>query len=230
MTIMMRGQGRRVGAAQRGAGKREVTILQLLEWAFRKEKVRIDFEQGAGERPQGALKGYGMEYLLVKQAELGCRVQGGGTSEQHPDADLVADALAVLPEGVGGRRMALVLAELARTGETMGWGSDLAPQVQPVEWKQTKHGLFAATEACGKARYESRGKVREVELRCCPVTIENHPRDQARARRDYLLYWSALKELRDSFQICRQLTAHQVTEGLPPMKPWEGRKDRARAA
>ena len=230
MTIMMRGQGRSVGSPLRGAGKREVTILKLLEWAFQKEKVRIDFDRGANDRLPGERKGYGMEYILMRQAELGCRVQGGGTSEPHPDADLVAEALAVLPEGVGGRRMALVLADLARTGETMGWGSDLAPQVQPVEWKQTKHGLFAATEACGKARYVSRGKVREVELRCCPVTIENHPRDQARARRDYLLYWSALKELRDSFQICDQLTAHKVTEGLPPMKPWEGRKVRARAA
>ena len=89
----------------------------------------------------------------------------------------IVRGLAQLPEGVGGRRMALVIADLCRAGETLGWGSDLAPQVQPIDWKQTKHGRFAVTETCGKARYTSRGKVREVDLRCCPITIENHPRD-----------------------------------------------------
>ena len=49
--------------------------------------------------------------------------------------------------------------------------------------------------------------MREVDLRCCPITIENHPRDQARARRDYLLWWAALKELRDTFRIYGGLTA-----------------------
>mgnify|MGYP000032078608 CR=1 FL=1 len=224
MTMAIRHRPRGLSSAT----PREVTILQLLDWAFQKEKIRIDFDQGANERPQGALKGYGMEHILMRQAELGCRVQGGGTSEPHPDADAVADALAQLPEGVGGRRMALVIADLCRAGETLGWGSDLAPQVQPIDWKQTKHGRFAVTETCGKARYTSRGKVREVDLRCCPITIENHPRDQARARRDYLLWWSALKELRDTFRIYGGLTAHQVTEALPPMKPWEG--ERARRA
>ena len=175
MTMAIRHRPRGLSSAS----PREVTILQLLDWAFQKEKIRIDFDQGATERPQGALKGYGTEHILMRQAELGCRVQGGGTSEPHPDADAVADALAQLPEGVGGRRMALVIADLCRADETLGWGSDLAPQVQPVDWKQTKHGRFAVTETCGKARLHQPRQ----GARGGPALLPDHDREPSPATR-----------------------------------------------
>ncbi|MGI3165518.1 hypothetical protein [Pseudooceanicola sp. 200-1SW] len=198
---------------------REVSILELLDWAFRREKVSIEFDDLRAAMP-GQLPGFGMEWVMIERARLGCRVDGGGRSDPHPDAEAVADALAQLPEGVGGRRMALTIAELARAGQLHGWGSGEAPQVQPRAWRQTKHGLFAETERCGVVRYRSRGKAREVEARWCPITIQNHPREEARARRAYLLWWGALKELRDTFRVYGGLTRHQVSEQLPPMKPW----------
>ena len=80
MTMALRHRPRGLSSAS----PREVTILQLLDWAFQKEKIRIDFDQGANERPQGALKGYGMEHILMRQAELGCRVQGGERRSRTP--------------------------------------------------------------------------------------------------------------------------------------------------
>ena len=214
MTMMMR-----MTPAQ-PVGVKEVSILELIEWAFQREKVSIEFDQVRASMP-GQLPGFGMEWVMIERAKLGCRVDGGGRSDPHPDAEAVADALAQLPEGVGGRRMALTIAELARAGQPHGWGARAAPQVQPRAWRETKHGRFAETERCGLVRYRSRGKDREVEARWCPITIENHPRDEARARRAYLLWWSALRELRDTFRVYGGLTGHSVSLRLPSHLPWK---------
>lgn len=203
----------------RPVGLKEVSILELLHWAFQREKISIEFDDLRAAMP-GQLPGFGMEWVMIERARLGCRVDGGGRSDPHPDAEAVADALAQLPEGVGGRRMALTIAELARAGQQHGSGSGQAPQVQPRGWRQTKHGLFAETEGCGVVRYRSRGKAREVEARWCPIRIDNHPREEARARRAYLLWWGALRELRDTFRVYGGLTRHQVSEQMPTMKPW----------
>jgi hypothetical protein len=214
-----------IRATRRSHDMCEVSILHLIEWAFQREKVRIEFDQGTQHRPQGALKGYGMEHILMRQAELGCRVDGGGTSEPHPDADAVADALAVLPEGHGGQRMAMRIGELARAGQVPSWHIPEKARVVPCEWRTTKHGTFAQTESAGMISYTSRGKLREVEVKYCPIIIQNHPGDAAALRREYLGWWGALLELRDTFRIYGGLTSYVVTEAMPPRTPW---KDAAR--
>ena len=96
----------------RRAAVREMTIQQALEWAFAAEHARIDFDgTGAHEfdRP-----GVDNIWILQRQRELGCRVDGGGSSDPHPDAQIIAAAVEALPIGVGGKRMALLVVECAR--------------------------------------------------------------------------------------------------------------------
>ncbi|MBR9764131.1 MAG: hypothetical protein GYB53_11555 [Rhodobacteraceae bacterium] len=205
-------KGRRVGV-------REVSILELLDWAFRKEKVSIEFDAMRSVMP-GQMPGFGMEWVMIERARLGCRVDGGGTSPCHPDADAVADALAQLPEACGGRSMAITIAELARVGEQHGWAEGCTMKVAPRAWRQTYKGPFAETEVAMSWRYESRGRQREVQARWCPIVVHNQPAETARARRAYLQWWSALRELRDTFRNYGGLCSHQVTAELPPMKPW----------
>ncbi|NVK57313.1 MAG: hypothetical protein HWE26_17050 [Alteromonadaceae bacterium] len=204
------GQARPVGSEPQ-----QVTILQLLEWAFQRELVSLDFDPIERMVPD-----FGMEYVMIERARLGCRVDGGGRSDPHPDADAVADALVALPVARGGRRMALTIAELARAGQVPDWGQGAEPRCRPVGWRQTRHGKFAKTESAGSATYISRGRTRTFDMRYCPVTIYNGAREIAAKRRAYLLWWSALMELRDTFRIYGGLSAHLVLAAMPPKAPW----------
>ena len=68
--------------------------------------------------------GFGLEYVLIQRARLGCKVDGGGRSSQsytHQDAEVVAATLAGMPDSLGGKRMAIYVAELARAGMTPDW-------------------------------------------------------------------------------------------------------------
>ena len=206
----------------RGA-KREVSIWQLLVWAFQVERVSIEFDELArlaGERPS-----VGIEYILMQRHNLGCAVDGGGRSESHPDADLVASALAVLPEGCGGRRMAIWIAELARAGLMPDWGSDLQPRCIPMGWRRCKHGVYAErTLWTGDARVGRwpANHLGKEDGYVCLVRYEGDAREQAGRRRAWLQWWSALLELRQTFQHSG-LTAFSVSIDLPPQRPWANR-------
>lgn len=199
--------------------QRCLSIRELIEWAFQREFASIDFDAlNSVREPAPSI---GIEAVLIERARLGCKIDGGGRSDPHPDADAVAEALAVLPEGCGGRRMALWIAELARSGLSPDWSPTLRPLCRPREWRQTKHGQFAKTEACGRAEYMSRGRRRQVEVRFCPVVYDNRPGEMAAARRAYMQWVLALRELRDTFRVYGGLTAHQVSMDLPPIEPWK---------
>ncbi|MBU2360411.1 MAG: hypothetical protein KKB02_16030, partial [Alphaproteobacteria bacterium] len=91
--------------ASRGAAK-DIGIWPLLVWAFRTECAQLDL--GGGRDQLGHGYGYAsMTSIIAQHEQLGCRIDGGGRSDPHPDADLVAAAVAVLPEGCGGARMAV---------------------------------------------------------------------------------------------------------------------------
>ena len=63
---------------------------------------------------------YGLEYVLIQRARLGCQVDGGRYkigSYTHADAEVVAAILAGMPDALGGKRMAIRVAELARAGK-----------------------------------------------------------------------------------------------------------------
>lgn len=202
-------------------GKRDVSIQELLHWAFQRELASLDFDEFAKET--GARPGVGIEWIMIQTANLGCRVDGGGKSSRHHDADLVASALAVLPENVGGRRMAVQIAELARKGELPNWGQDAQPRCEPVSWRLSKHGPRGVRRYNDyyKDRWPIPYNANQPWNYFCPVRYVDDARWVAGLRRNYLLWRLALTELRNTFQIHDNLTSFKVTDGMPAMQPWK---------
>ena len=64
------------GRNRRRVGLREVSVLELLEWAFAVEHAELSDPDELVPVASGA----GMEWRLMQQARLGCRVDGGGRS------------------------------------------------------------------------------------------------------------------------------------------------------
>ena len=54
-------------------------------------------------------------------------------SYTHADAEVVAAAVAGMPDSLGGIRMAIQVAELARAGMTPDWMPGVVPRCVPVE-------------------------------------------------------------------------------------------------
>lgn len=205
--------------APRGGVKRQIAILDLLEWAFAREKAQLEF---GGDVVAACGYGYASSTAAIIQHEkLGCRIDGGGSSPCHPDADTVAAAVSVLPEGCGGQRMAVRIAELSRHGQVPHWTDLSEARCEPVEWKRCKHGTFAARVFWdGKGRWPETWLGRDDGF-VCPVTYSGVARDVTALRREYLLWWSALLELRETFRLYSGLTAFEVTEAMPPLQPWK---------
>ena len=202
--------------------KRALTVQQALEWAFRVEKAQLELP----ERPdpeRGPGYGFGLEYVLIQRAALGCRIDGGQHKiggYTHEDAEVVAATMAGLPDALGGKRMAIRIAELARAGLTPDWMPGAVPRCVPVETRQNQHGVRAVTEVVGTERVISRGKWRTVEVLACPVTWRPHPRQIEDARRAYEDWWRALGWVRDGLREGGMLRAVVVTEGMPKRRPW----------
>lgn len=216
------GQGRRVAVQAPRTGKLEVSALELIEWAFQREKVGLDFDEI--ERETGARPGVGMEYIMMERARLGCRVQGGGNSPRHHDADMVAASLACLPETYGGRRMAVLIAELARAGEVPDWMGGAVPACEPVDWRGSKHGRYAVREVCRVPglRWPADQVAGRDDGYWCPVIYPVDARMIAAARRRYLDWRGAIHHLQFIFQKACHLTSFTVSTSLPPRAPWKG--------
>ncbi|WP_306133344.1 hypothetical protein [Roseivivax marinus] len=196
--------------------KRQVSIWELLVWAFHWERVSLDFDEissTSGTRP-----GVGMEYILMQRHNLGCQVDGGGRSEAHPDADLVASAVAALPEGCGGRRMALWIAECARAGVLPTVPEHTAAKCEPVAWRRCKHGRFAERSfwnGDGRVARWPANHLGKEDGYVCLVTYSGTAREVAAQRRRWIEFRLALLELRETFRVCANLSAFEVSEKVP---------------
>lgn len=201
--------------------KRALGVQQALEWAFRVEKAQLELPAPPSASDEGF--GFGLEYVLIQRAALGCRIDGGqhklGTYT-HEDAEVIAATLAGLPDALGGKRMAIRVAELARAGLTPDWMPGAVPRCVPVEVKRNQHGERATTVVVGTERVLSRGKWRSVEVLACPVTLSPHPGQIAGARRAYEDWWRALGWVRDVLREGRMLQEVEVTEAMPKRRPW----------
>lgn len=215
-----------------GRVRQEISIQRLLEWAFADECASVDFED------EGTLAvGYGHignAQRMAQRGALGCRIDGGGRSSPDADADLVAAALAVLPEGCGGRSMAVQIAELARTRRvpSLNEGREIklkdVPErlwsgvtgCEPAKLFTNKHGLQAGTSLIDRGVDTSGLRARRYDVRVCPVAYMVKSPDIARARRNYLQWRLALTELRQTFVIYNNLSRWAVTAVMPPMRPW----------
>lgn len=197
---------------------RHLPVQAFLEWAFGREKVRLEWPDERRHEERGF--GFGMEYVLLQRARLGCRIDGGGSSPAHEDAEVAAAIVAGLPEALGGRRMAIVVAECARAGLTPDWMPGAEPRCVPREWRQTKHGPRAASVVVGRERVMRRGRWREVEVRACPITWDPHPRRIENARLAYSAWHRALCWLKGAFRESGSLKSHSISAALPPPMPW----------
>lgn len=198
--------------------KRMLSVQRILTWAFADECAQLWRDAETANPDRGG--GYGLEYVMIQQARLGCRVDGGGTSDPHDDAEAVAAAVGNLPVGLGGRQMAVRVAELARAGMAPDWMPHAQTRCVPVSRRLHKHGMFSDTEVAEVIKYRHRGRVVEREVRFCPVTYSPSQAHIAAARRGYLDWWGALHDIRSSLQTMR-LRDHAVSDAMPAMQPWK---------
>ena len=217
---------RNLHSASRQAGhgrpKRIMTVQQALEWAFRTECAQLDLpEPPDPERGQGF--GFGLEYVLMQRAALGCKIDGGRYKlgdYTHEDAEVIAATVSGMPDSLGGKRMAIRVAELARAWLTPDWMPGAVPRCVPVEMKRNRHGDHATTVVVGTERVLSRGKWRTVEVRACPVTYSPYPEQIEGARRAYTDWRRALAWVRDGLADGGMLREVEIMTTMPRVKPW----------
>ena len=224
--MSMQGWISRAGGAR---VKRALGVQAALEWAFRVEKAQLELPP-----PKNVLEessGFGLEYVLMQRAALGCRVDGGRYkmgSHTHADAEVIAAIVAGMPDSLGGKRMAIRVAELARAGMTPDWMPGAVPRCVPVEMKRNQHGERATTVVVGRERIRTRGPTvrgtwKTVEVLACPVTFSPHPEQIEAARRNYDNWWQALGWIRDGLIDGSMLREIELNGAMPKVKPWQDR-------
>ena len=168
--------------------------------------------------------GFGLEYVLLQRAALGCKIDGGQYKiggYTHEDAEVIAATVATIPDSLGGKSMAIWVAELARAGLTPEWMPCAVPRCVPVGVKRNQHGERSTTVVVGTERILTRGKWRTIEVLACPITWRPHPEQIASARRAYDDWWLALDWIRDGLLAGTMLREIEVTAVLPARAPWD---------
>ena len=211
----------RIGRAGGTKVKRALGVQAALEWAFRIEKAQLELPPPKDVVEEGF--GFGLEYVLMQRAALGCKVDGGQHkmgSYTHTDAEVIAATVAGMPDNLGGIRMATSVAELARAGITPNWMPGAVPRCVPVDLKRNRHGDRAVSDFVGTERVLITGKWRIIEVRACPVTRQPHPEQIASARRGYEDWWQALAWVRNGLVAGRMLREMEVPAVMPKVRPW----------
>jgi hypothetical protein len=209
-----------IGRADGRRVKRALGVQAVLEWVFRVEQAQLELPQRRDVDEEAY--GFGMEYVLMQRARLGCKVDGGSHKSQcytHADAEIVAATLAGMPNSLGGIRMAISVAELARAGMTPNWMPGAVPRCVPVDITRNRHGDRAVSVVVGMERVMVSGKWRTIEVRACLVTWRPHPEQIASARRGYEDWWQALDWVRDGLMAGRMLREMEVTAVMPKVRP-----------
>jgi hypothetical protein len=203
--------------------KRLLGVQAALEWAFRVERAQLELPVPKNVSEEGF--GFGLEYVLLQRAALGCKVDGGQHkmgSYTHADAEVIAATVAGMPDSLGGIRMAISVAEMARAGITPDWMPSVVPRCVPVDMKRNRHGDRAVSVVVGTERVMVSGKWRTIEVRACPVTWRPHPEQITSARRGYEDWWQALDWVRDGLLAGDMLRDMEVTAAMPKVRPWRG--------
>ena len=211
----------RIGRTGGTRVKRALGVQAALEWAFRVEKAQMELPVPKDVIEEGF--GFGLEYVLMQRGALGCKVDGGKHkmgSYTHPDAEVIAATVAGIPHSLGGIRMAISVAEMARAGITPDWMPGVVPRCVPVEIKRNRHGDRAVSVVVGTEKVLVSGKWRTIEVRACPVTWRPHPEQITSARRGYEDWWQALDWVRDGLVTGRMLREMKLTAVIPKVGPW----------
>jgi hypothetical protein len=212
---------RRIGRAGGTKVKRALGVQAALEWAFRVEKAQLELPPPTDVTEEGF--GFGLEYVLMQRGALGCKIDGGQHKMDgyvHEDAEVIAATVAGLPDSLGGKRMAIRVAELARAGLTPDWMPGAVPRCVPVDIKRNRQGDRAVSVVVGTARVLIKGKWRIVEVRACPVTFTPTMQQIDSARQAYDDWWAALDWVRDGLIAGGMLREVEVTAAMPKVRPW----------
>jgi len=206
--------------------RRALGVQAALEWAFRIEQAQLELPLPQDITEEGF--GFGLEYVLLQRAVLGCKIDGGQHkigSYTHEDAEVIAATVAGIPDSLGGKRMAIRVAELARAGLTPDWMPGAVPKCVPTIVKQNQHGTHAGTIVVGFERIRvrgpsARGTWKTIDILACPVTFSPHPQQIEAARRGYDEWWQALGWVREGLIAGGMLRELEVTAAMPTSSPW----------
>ena len=216
----------RIGRAGGAKVKRALGVQVALEWAFRVEQAQLELPPPKDVTEEGF--GFGLEYVLLQRAALGCKVDGGQHkmgSYTHPDAEVIAATVAGIPDSLGGIRMAIRVAELARAGLTPDWMPGAVPRCVPRLVKQNQHGTHVGTVVVGTERIRVRGPTargtwKTIDVLACPVTFSPHPQQIEAARRAYDEWWQALNWVHECLVAGQMLRELIVMPSMPRAQPW----------
>ena len=198
---------------------RQMSIERALRWAFADECAQIDFDE-LGATAHGNRRAVDGVAIMIARGAVGCQVDGGGQSEPAWDAQIIASAVTNLPRSLGGKSMAVRVAELARAGSRPDWIEDDRMRCVPRDWRMTKHGPFAKTELVGAFQTTFRGRKVMHDIYACPVRYTPTPQQVSSARRAYLEWWRALAYLAVDMRRLNILSRIRVTDVMPPQRPW----------
>jgi hypothetical protein len=211
----------RIGRSSGTKVKRALGVQAALEWTFRTEQAQLELPPTRDVIEEGY--GFGLEYVLMQRGALGCKVDGGKHkmgSYTHADAEVIAATVAGMPDSLGGIRMSISIAEMARAGITPNWMPGAVPRCVPVEIKRNRHGDRSVSVVVGTERVMVCNKWRTIEVRACPVTWRPHPEQIASARRGYENWWQALDWVREGLRAGGMLREVEVTGVMPKVQPW----------
>ena len=213
--------------AATATSKRRMSIRAALAWAFGREHARVEFDE-LSETSGAARMAVDPIWLMMQRGALGCKIDGGGSSDPHWDAEVIASAVANLPLEWGGRSMAATIANLARSGRAPDWMPHARSLIVPVEMTCNRYGWTGKTE---DSRYHPGGwqpqvrrgrKVRigHEPVLFCPVRVVNTASQIAAARRRYLDWIGALYCIHADLRATGILATIELDEEFPPLAPW----------
>ncbi|MCO6363484.1 hypothetical protein [Paracoccus sp. 08] len=200
-----------------------MSITDALAWAFLTEKAVLDFDQyGAHEFDR---RGVDTLWIMAKRHKVGVTVDGGGTSDPHRDAQVIAAVVEALSDHVGGRRMATQIAELARARSASDWGQGDRISITPCGWEWSdEEGCFVAGVSRDGSTWVWRDRHRNMHERkgdFCAISYTGTASMVAAKRRNYQAWCGALLDLWAVLNRPGMLDTIEITGAQPTLAPWQ---------
>lgn len=223
--------------APRSAPKRNlqgISILDALKWTFVAQCARLELPDQRPVEERGF--GFGMEYILIERAKLGgVKIDGGsGPDQTHEDAEVIAAIVANIPDDLGGKRMALMICEIARSGLLPNWMEGAVPRLEPVNvqtagrfsgmGKSEVYEYHVETKRVPHPHNKSKmiTRTKRTEIKWTPCRWSPSVDEIEATRRRYSDWRRALRYLRDRLNECGMLREVILSRELPPDRPWLG--------
>lgn len=208
-----------------------MSIRLALEWAFMTEYASLDL----GDNLSNTQVGVDTLYKLIQRNRLGfVRIDGGGKSMPHDDAELISASLTKLAIVSQNRSLALLVADCARLGRPVDWMEGAVPKIEPAEWKsrrgfskgdmakETVLRKYTIAKKVPHPRNPEKSITRKskVEEAWCPCIWTTTLQEIETARQNYTQWVSALGWIRDDLIKSGDLETISLTDRLPVACPW----------